>query len=129
MTLAVRHVGVIHQRQLHVLQCRSARQEVVGLKHKANLSVADVRQFVFAPLPDRDAINEILARSRLVEATKDVEQGRLAATRRAHDAHELALTNVERHAFKRVNFLTANDKRPLEVLNLDDGLPFAHDHF
>ena len=64
-----------------------------------------------------------------VKATKDIEQSRFTATRRAHDTHKLALTNVERHTLQSMHFLTTDDKRPLEVLNLDDGLPFTHDHF
>ncbi len=96
------------------------------MEHKADVAVADVRQFVFAPFPNRNTIDIVFTCCGLVKTTKDIQQSRLAATRRAHDTHKLALANVERHAFQGMHFLTADDESPLEILNLDDGLR-AHD--
>ena len=68
----------IDQRQLHVVQRSGARQQVEGLKNKADFLVADARQLVVGHLADQVAVDVVLPARRRIQATDQVHQGRFA---------------------------------------------------
>ena len=93
--LGARHAREL-QRELDVAAHGEPREERGLLEHQAGALGAHV-----------DA-----ARRGLVEAGDEVEQRALAAARRAEQAHELALLDVEGDAFERDDALAAGAERP-----------------
>ncbi len=80
--------------ELDVLGGGAPRHHAVAGEH-----VADV----VADAVDLGAVDFGKARARLQQAGDDVEQGRLAATRRADDGDDRAVRHVERHAAHRLD--------------------------
>ena len=93
------------QRELDVAPHGQPREERGLLEHEAGALGADV-----------DA-----AGRRLVETGDEVEQRALAAARRAEQADELALRDVERHALERDHLLAAGAEHLRDVGDGDDG--------
>ena len=79
------------ERELYVAGRSEPRQQSSLLEHERHAPV-------HVPAPA----------CRLVEAREDVEQRALAGTGGADDAHELALFDLQRHAFER-------DQKPIAV--------------
>src|SRR5690606_2345526 len=65
------------------------------LEDAAQVAPAEERQLLVPQLRGVDAVDVDAARGRRVDGREDVQQGRLAAARRAHDAEELALSDLE----------------------------------
>ncbi len=80
--------------ELDVLGRRAPRHHAVAGEHVADV-VADAADFC--------AVDLGKASARRQEAGDDVEQGRLAATRRPDDGDDGAVRHVERHAAHRLN--------------------------
>jgi hypothetical protein len=102
----------VDQRQLDVLEHVGARDEVEGLEDEADLLVADVGQRVVVETRDVDAVDQVAARSRHVEAADEVHHRRLARPRRSHDRDVLVVRDGERNAAERLH------QDPLEVVGL-----------
>ena len=113
-------VGGVDQRQLDVLERRGAGEQVEGLEHEADLPVADLGALVAVEPRDVDAVEEVAARRRPVEAADDVHERALAGARRAHDRDELARRDRERDAVERAHLDLAHLVDPDEVLDPDD---------
>ena len=94
--------GVDH-RQLDVLQRVVARQQVEGLEDEADLLVAQRRELEFVEVLHRLAVEQVLALRRTIEGADEVEHGRLARPRRAHDGHQLAGAHGEVDRAQRVH--------------------------
>ena len=69
---------------------------------------------------DIDALEEVMAAGRLVEAAENVHQRRFARARRAHDGDELAGLDGEADAAQRFDLDIADDERAGDILDLDD---------
>jgi len=113
----------IDQGQLHLSPRRGAGQQVEALKHEANLLVADVSQFSFTQPSHVLAIQDVSPIRRSVEATQHVHQRGLARARRPHDAHELALLDLQGDAPQRVDLDLAHLIRLGDVLDLYHHFP------
>src|SRR5438045_1050082 len=72
--------AVVQQRQLDVLHRARPRQKIEALKHEPEFLVSDRGQFVLAESIDANAIEQIRARSRRIEATEKVHQSRLTGS-------------------------------------------------
>ena len=82
---SIRPTARVDQRQLDVAQRRGARDQVEALEDEPDLAVADIGELVVVEVADVDAVEQVAAARRDVEAADDVHQRRLAAARRAHD--------------------------------------------
>ena len=122
----------VDERELDVLQRGGAREQVEGLEDEADLLVADRRQLVVVHRLDRDAVEEVAAGGRAVEAADDVHQRRLAGAGRAHDRDVLAGLDDEVDAAQGVDLLRAELVDAGQLAHLDEvcGIRFrqcAHD--
>ena len=94
----------VEQRQFHVVQHVERVDQMERLEDEAQCLVAEGCQFlVLHALHTCTGYLDGAAGGR-VEQAHDVEQGRLAAARGAHDAEELTLRNGEVHIFQRLCF-------------------------
>src|SRR5262249_27159530 len=98
--------GELH-RQEHVLLGRQRRNQVVALKHEADLAPPHLRHLIFAEVRDVLAIENHLAGGRRIESGEQTEQRALAAARRSHDGGELAARNREVDALEDVDTVRA----------------------
>ena len=114
--------AVVEQRQLDVVERRRPRQQVEPLEDEADLLVADDRQLVLRHPGDVLAVEEVLPARRPIQAPDDVHEGRLAGSRRARDADELAAVDVERRAAQGAHFDVADLVGLRQVANGDDGI-------
>ena len=90
---------VIEQRQGHISQGGCPRQQVVGLKDKSDLAVADARQLNLVQLADIFAIEKILSSWWACERQPRMcMQRAFARTGRSHDGDELACFDRDAHA-------------------------------
>ena len=85
----------VAQRQLHVLENVHVVDEVEALKHEADDPAPQLQPVALFQSAHVAAVKEIAARVGGVEEAEDVEQGRLAATGRAHHGYELALPDLQ----------------------------------
>ena len=94
----------VKQRQFHVILGRGAGQQIETLEHKAQLLVPQFCQFPAIQTGHRHPIQPVSAAGGLVQASEGVHQGGLARTACAHDGHEFAALDVERHSPDRLHF-------------------------
>ena len=87
--------AAIDQRDLDILLDRQLVDQIEALEHEADMGTAQQRQLAFRGAGDLLAEKEELTVARPVEQAQNVQQGRLAAARRAHDGEELALPDVQ----------------------------------
>ena len=71
--LFFRQLG-IERWQLHVLQCRGAREQIEALKHKPELAIANRSECLFVESCYVHAIKEVIASGRLIEAAQQVHE-------------------------------------------------------
>src|SRR3989442_1551512 len=93
-------VAGVDERHLDVVHGARARNQVIGLKDEADLSIANPGQLVVTERRDVVAIEDVAAGGWLIEAADQVHQAALARARRPHDGDELALRDVERNPFE-----------------------------
>ena len=91
-------------------------------KTKPGPVAAQARRLVVGQLADRLALEDDLAARRLVEPAEDLQEGRLARTRRAHQRDELAGLDRQRHAAERLDACLAERVRLRQVACLEDRL-------
>ncbi len=76
--------------QHDVLENAAVRQQVEGLKHEADALAAQARALLVVELGGVDAVDEVLAVRRPIEASDDVEKRRLAGARGPGDGQPVA---------------------------------------
>ena len=84
----------VNKRQLHVVERRSARQQIEGLKNEPDLLVADARELVVIHVADAFAVQQISASRRSIEAPDEVHECRFAGARGSHDGDVLAALDL-----------------------------------
>ena len=119
-TLRSRHLRVVHQRQLHVLDGCGLSQQVIVLKHETNLTVAQTSTLCLRHLTHRDTIQIILTTGGSIETAQLVEQGRLTRARGTLYGNELALVDLERHATEGLHRLAAHLEIALDVIQFNN---------
>ena len=83
--VAQRHVDVVEEVQIG--------NQVEALEDEAELLVAQARALVVVHAAHVDVVEPVFAAGELLEQARDVEEGRLARTRRTGDGDELALAD------------------------------------
>src|SRR5690606_22281230 len=111
-------VPAIEHRQLDILERGRAGEEIETLEDEAELLVAQVRELVAVELVDIDAVQQVGAAGRAVEAAEHVHQRRLAGAARTHEGDEFALVDVERDAANGMNGNLARLVDLVDVLDL-----------
>ena len=114
--------GVVHQGQFHILHARGLGQEVIVLKDKTYLAVAQHGTLRTRHGAYRHAVEVVFATRWGVETTQLVEQGRLARSRLTHDGDKLALVDLEAHALEGMNRLVAYEEVAPYVVELNHDL-------
>ena len=95
------------KRQLHVFQDGLMRNEVIALEHKADAVVAISIPIAITEVLGRNAIDEQVARIKVIESADNVEHRSFTRTRGTQNGHELVIAKrqayvVERHLRKRL---------------------------
>ena len=83
------------QRQLHVFKRRQHRDEIEGLKNKADVLIPPVGKLRLVELRHVHPLHETFAARGPVNARDDVQQSGFAGTRRPHQREKLARRDVE----------------------------------
>ena len=89
------------ERQLHVFQDGLVRNEVIALEHKADAVVAIGIPIAIVKVLGRDAVDEQVARVKVVESADNVEHRGLTRPRRSQNGHELVIAKSQAHAVER----------------------------
>jgi len=105
--------------ELHVLQRRQGREQVVGLEHEADVSTAQCRQRLRAGARGGLAAQPHGAASRRQHAAEDRQEGRLAAAGRPHQQRQRAARQRQRDAAQRRDAAGALAQRLLDRQALD----------
>ena len=95
------------ERQLHVFQNGLMRNEVIALEHKADAVVAIGIPIAIAKILGRNAVDQQVARIKVIESANNVEHRSFTRTRGTQNGHELVIAKrqayvVERHLRKRL---------------------------
>ena len=109
----------VHHRQFDVFDGRRARQEVVLLKDEAEFVPAQVGEVVCIERGDVNAVEQVGARGRAVEAPDDVHERGLARARRSHDRGELSRRERKRDAVYRREERLADGEEAAQIARLD----------
>ena len=119
-TFLGRHIGIVHQRQLHVLHRCRLWQQIIVLKDKTYLAVAQHSTLAFRHCAHGDAIEEIVAARGRVETAELVEKRGLSGTGLTHDGDKLTFIDLERHPTQRVHGFVADQEVTLHIAQLND---------
>ncbi len=109
----------VHQRELDIVQCRRARQEVERLEDEPDLLVPDARELVVLHRGRELAVEPVLAFVRRVEAADEVHERRLSRAGRPHDRHVFVAANREVNSAQRPHDLAAHVILALETARDD----------
>ena len=77
------------------------RNEVIALEHKADAVVAVGIPIAVAEVLGRDAVNQQVARIKVVKSADNVEHRGFARTRGTQNGHELVIAKRQAHAVER----------------------------
>ena len=124
---ALRPRGGVVERQADILEGAGAGQEVEALEYEAEAFAADAGEVRLAQRRDIDALQEVMAAGRLVEAAENIHERRFARARRAHDGDELAGLDGQADAAQRFDLDIADDEGARYILDLDDRLRRAQE--
>ena len=108
------------EREGHVLGHAQQRDQIEELEHEARLVATGQCPVLLVQRGDADAVDDDFAGRRQVQATEQLEHGRLARAGGAHDGDELALLDCERYASERIDLALAQRIALDEVLRLED---------
>ena len=111
------------QRELYVLKDRLMRDQVVGLKDKADGMVSvgvPVAVFVFF---GRNAVDNQVAAVIAVQSADDIEKGGLSGAAGPQDRHELVVPQIQGDIVERGLLKTAGDVFLIDVLKLEHRKP------
>jgi hypothetical protein len=94
----------IKQGQLDVLPRRCARQQIKTLKDETYFAIANVSEPIPIKARNIGAIQNVMTRSRSIQATEKIHQCGFPGTARAHQRHKFAAPDLKRNAAHGVYF-------------------------
>src|SRR3990170_6684519 len=92
---------------------------MVELEHETDVLVPELRYPVVVQPEDINAAVEDPARSGPLKASRDMQKGALADSRRAHDGEHLAFPDVDINAVQDVERFRAAHERLADLLDMD----------
>ena len=116
----------VEQGQLHIFQGGSAREKIETLKNKTELAIANVGQLVAIESGNVEAIEQVTAARRPIEATEHIHQSRFARAARTHESDKLALRDFQRNAAHGVHIDLTGAVSFVHVLEPDDSSVPGH---
>ena len=84
-----------HQGKGHIFRGRQLRQQIVGLKDKAQMPLTEVGQLLLAQAGDRDAADQHLAPGGFFQPRELIEQGALPGTGGAEDTADFPTHDIQ----------------------------------
>ena len=87
-------------RNHNVFQRREFRQQLVELKHKTNMLVAEIRELLLRQGGHIDRIDTHRAGIRTIQRTDNLQEGRLTSATGADDTYHLTLIDREVDTFQ-----------------------------
>ena len=112
----------IKHRQFDVFKGGSAREQIESLKNEADFLVTNVSEFIAAKFGDVDAIQEVCATSRPIQAAENIHQSGFSGTAGAHDRDEFAAANFQGNPAHGVNINLAGVINLVNRNEFDDGV-------
>ena len=116
----------VEQGQLDIFQRRSAREQIETLKNEAELPIANVGQLVAVEARNIDAIEQVAAARRAIEAAEHIHQRGFSRAARAHEGDKLAPRNFQRNAAHGVHVHLAGAVGLVHVLQPNDSGVSGH---
>jgi hypothetical protein len=107
--------------QRHVLAGREAGDQIVELEDKADMFATIARQFAVAGISEIVIAEAHAAGAGAVEAAENVEQGRLAGSRRAEQHRQFSIIEVDIETTQRLHLDIAG--KPWSRCKLERRLP------
>ena len=89
------------KRQLHVFQNGLMRNEVIALEHKADAIVAVGIPIAIVKVLGRNAVDQQVARVKVVESADNVEHRSFTRARGTQNGHELVIAKSQAHVIER----------------------------
>ena len=89
------------ERQLHVFQNGLMRNEVIALEHKADAVVTIGVPIAVAEVLGRDAVNQQVARIKVIQSADNIEHRGFTRTRGTQNGHELVIAKRQAYVVKR----------------------------
>ena len=114
-----------HQRQSNVFGRRHGGQQVVALKNKAQVCLAELGQLIFGHSADLVRTDEYLAAGRFFQPGQLIQQGAFATAGLAHDAAEFPFFNGDRNIVQGNDPFFAYGIHLAQVDGMDNGCHFS----
>ena len=99
MRLFRRDIGY-KSRNHHIFQCRKLREQLMKLKHEADVLIAKSSQFPLLHLADHGSVNLHPSRIRFVQSAHNLQQSSLTSPTRPYNTDNLALVDGQINAFQ-----------------------------
>src|SRR4029077_5403299 len=103
-----------------VFQRGRAWQEIKSLEDKSDLAISNARQLGFREPRNIDAFEQITARTRLVQASEDIHEGRLSTPACSHNRDKLAAPDLNTHPAQRMHARLTHLIKLMPLLDVDD---------
>ena len=102
------HLAIQH-RQLHIFQSGGPWNQIICLKHKADLLISYHRQFFISRLSHISSPEKIFSLRRAVQRTNDIHQRGFTGTGFPHDGYKFALLHLQVNPMKNFQFIRLSD--------------------
>src|SRR3954452_3823864 len=93
----------VEQGQLHIFKGGSAGEKIKALKNEPEFAVANVGQLISIEAGNVEAIEQVTAARRTIEAAEQIHESRFTRAARAHESDKLAPRDFQRNAPDRVD--------------------------
>ncbi|MPM96632.1 hypothetical protein SDC9_143797 [bioreactor metagenome] len=93
--------ALINQGQLYIFQHAEILHQIILLKNKPDLLVADVAELLVAQLPHVHPIQQVVSPGGDVQTAQHVHHGGLSRAGLTHDGHKLPPLNVKGNSVQR----------------------------
>ena len=99
----------------HVFEGGEFRQQMVKLKNKADLPIAEFRQPLVGSREDVFSIEADGPAGRTIEGSQNMQEGRLSYSRRSDNGHDFATLDLQADAVEHMDVGLAQPERLVEI--------------
>src|SRR6266850_8508666 len=100
----MRHI-LVRERDFQVLEHRQIVDQVIALKHEADVRFVQLVALLDVELVDGFSVEKVISRPRTIQHSKNAQQRGLARAGRPHDGHKFARLNIEIDSAQQVKFI------------------------